>query len=52
MQNCIRKIKRKNILNEIHKIEQTKMNMHLFLIHLYNTNAKYYNTIGYKKKSG
>lgn len=41
-------LKEKNILNEIHKIEQTKMNMHLFLIHLYNTNAKYYSTISNK----
>lgn len=49
MQNCISEIKRKIILNEIHKIEQTKMNMHLYIIHLYNTNAKYYSTISYKK---
>lgn len=49
MQNCINEIKRKNILNEIHRTEQTKINMHLYIIHLYDTNAQYYSISSYKK---
>lgn len=40
MQNCISKIKITFYGKEIHKIEQTNMNMHL-----YNTNIKYYSAI-------